>query len=73
MLSNFSVVDFTWNPGFLELMLIQWQQHLEEWAKRVCVCLLFNLHSPNKCPQQEKTGISRIHNASQQRKPPRRS
>lgn len=32
VLSNFNVVDFTWNLGFLELMLIQGQQHLEEWA-----------------------------------------
>ena len=32
VLSNFNVVDFTWNLGFLELMLIQWQRDLEEWA-----------------------------------------
>lgn len=30
VLSNFNVVDFTWNLGFLELMLIQGQQHLAE-------------------------------------------
>lgn len=32
VLSNFSVVDFTWNLSFLELMLIQGQEHLEEPA-----------------------------------------
>lgn len=41
MLSNFSVVDFTWNLGFLELMLIRGSSTLRSRpGESVCALLI---------------------------------